>query len=526
MPPSLPRLWTGWSNFAQTTGVVASELIDLVHDAYLGDRAVRDFLLRENPAAAHAIAERLERRAAQRLVASAAQRHRPADRGGGACAVTVLRPRGACPGLSTPMPTGDGLLVRFMAAAPLRLDAFAALCAGARRYGNGTMEISARGGMQVRGLTADSAPCFAAEVAALDIAAHDGRVIASPLDDAADGLIDADALAAELRGAIAAAGLALAPKVSVGVDGGGRLHLDGVSADVRLRAISGGAACDGGATHASPSPQGGGEKRGRQRPRLWVAFRAEDGNERALGSIAPHEAAAVVVALLRAIAAHGGRSADLITAGAGALLLADFGVTGPAPPLPQRAPAEPVGRHPLRDGTLALGVAAAFGHTTADALADLAHHAAASGCRAVRPAPGRALLLIGVADANAARLADAAARIGFIVDAGDPRRRIVACPGAPACVSGLIAARAIASALVPALVSTLAPSDAGAVIHVSGCAKGCAHPAAAAVTVVGTERGCGIVRNGTARGAPSRHVAPADIAAEIGAAAIVETAHG
>jgi len=46
--------------FAQTTGAVASELFDLVHDAYLGDRAVRDFLLRENPAAARAIAARLD----------------------------------------------------------------------------------------------------------------------------------------------------------------------------------------------------------------------------------------------------------------------------------------------------------------------------------------------------------------------------------------------------------------------------------------------------------------------------------
>ena len=42
-------------DFAATTGAVSSTLIDLVHDAYLGDPAVRDFLLRENPAAARAI---------------------------------------------------------------------------------------------------------------------------------------------------------------------------------------------------------------------------------------------------------------------------------------------------------------------------------------------------------------------------------------------------------------------------------------------------------------------------------------
>ena len=47
-------------DFAETTGTVASALFDLVHDAYLGDERVRDFLMRENPQAARAIAERLE----------------------------------------------------------------------------------------------------------------------------------------------------------------------------------------------------------------------------------------------------------------------------------------------------------------------------------------------------------------------------------------------------------------------------------------------------------------------------------
>jgi cobaltochelatase CobN len=46
--------------FAETTGAVPSALFDLVHDAYLADVRVRDFLMRENPAAARAIAARLE----------------------------------------------------------------------------------------------------------------------------------------------------------------------------------------------------------------------------------------------------------------------------------------------------------------------------------------------------------------------------------------------------------------------------------------------------------------------------------
>ena len=47
-------------DFAETTDAVKSVLFDLVHEAYLADARVRDFLLRENPEAARAISERLE----------------------------------------------------------------------------------------------------------------------------------------------------------------------------------------------------------------------------------------------------------------------------------------------------------------------------------------------------------------------------------------------------------------------------------------------------------------------------------
>jgi cobaltochelatase CobN len=46
--------------FAETTGAVTGELFDLLHDAYVADPEVRDFLLRENPEAAATIAERLD----------------------------------------------------------------------------------------------------------------------------------------------------------------------------------------------------------------------------------------------------------------------------------------------------------------------------------------------------------------------------------------------------------------------------------------------------------------------------------
>jgi cobaltochelatase CobN len=47
-------------DFAETTGAVSSTLFDLVHDAYLADPRVREFLTRENPEAARLIADRLD----------------------------------------------------------------------------------------------------------------------------------------------------------------------------------------------------------------------------------------------------------------------------------------------------------------------------------------------------------------------------------------------------------------------------------------------------------------------------------
>jgi precorrin-3B synthase len=170
-----------------------------------------------------------------------------------------------------------------------------------------------------------------------------------------------------------------------------------------------------------------------------------------------------------------------------------------------------VGRHPLRDGSLALGLAFAFGHAQADALAELGRLAVAHGVRSFRPAPDRVLMLIGVPPGNASSLAAAAEQLGFVVAAADPRRRIAACPGAPACASGYIDARRIAATLAP----QLAGLRSGIAVHVSGCAKGCAHPVPAALTVVGDAQGCGLIRNGTARAAPRCHVAPAGLAVEV-----------
>ena len=396
--------------------------------------------------------------------------------------------RGACPGLSAPMATGDGLLVRFTAADGISLGAFIALCAAARAHGNGTIEISARGSLQVRGLSMRSAPAFARAVAALDIAAADGpSVIVDPLAQDPDVRVDSTGLAAAVRHAVAAAQLVLAPKVCVVLDGGGTLHLDALSADVRLRAMG---------------PV--------QAPRLHVSIAGDAASATPLGSIPPRSAADAAVGLLGVIAAHGAgaRAADVLRSKGSEPFRAAVDGIERAGALPAREPAEMIGRHALRDGSLALGIALAFGHAHADALLRLARIAGAYGARAVRPAPDRSLLLVGIAREHAEAVTASLEHQGFIVRPDDPRRRVVACPGKPACASGLLATRALAAEIAP----RLPPSR--DIIHVSGCAKGCAHPAPAALTLVGTQQGCGIIEHGDSRALPSRHVAECDIVTE------------
>jgi precorrin-3B synthase len=86
----------------------------------------------------------------------------------------------------------------------------------------------------------------------------------------------------------------------------------------------------------------------------------------------------------------------------------------------------------------------------------------------------------------------AANALGFIVDPADPRRKIVACAGAPICASGEIAARTIAPAIAEA--ARLLPD--GEIIHISGCAKGCAHPAPAPLAVFGHDGRCDVFADG------------------------------
>jgi precorrin-3B synthase len=149
----------------------------------------------------------------------------------------------------------------------------------------------------------------------------------------------------------------------------------------------------------------------------------------------------------------------------------------------------------------------------AEALAALAQAAADLGATEIRPAPGRMLLALGLTADSAATLQAKASSHGFVTDVADPRLFIAACPGAPACASGHMETRPLAEAIATQNADLL---DGSFTLHVSGCTKGCAHPAPAALTLVGGENGAGLVVNGTAGAPPSGYTAVDEAASALG----------
>jgi precorrin-3B synthase len=353
------------------------------------------------------------------------------------------------------MEAGDGWIVRLRPPlgrlTPEQARGVARLAAA---HGNGLIELSSRANLQIRGVTPTAHPALIAGLDAL------GLVDATPEVEARRNILltpfatpACDALAHALETALAEAP-PLPSKFGYAVDTGPRPALTEASADIRLERAASGA----------------------------LILRA-DGAARGR-PMTEAEAPAAVLALARWFLASGGapggrgRMARHLAGGA---VPPGEARTTPAAPL---APPPP-GRHPR--GLLA---AFAFGAFEAETLAALADTGAE-----LRLTPWRMLLCVGL---------DHAPDIpGLVTDPADPLLRVAACAGAPACPSAFAPTRPLAHALAPFV-------PGGGFLHVSGCAKGCAHPAPAPLTLVAGAQGFAPVRNGVAADRPSEPPRPAD----------------
>lgn len=366
--------------------------------------------------------------------------------------------QGWCPGALRPMMSGDGLVVRVRPqAGRLTPTQAAGIAAAARHHGNGLIDLSARGNVQLRGVSTASHPALIADLRAFGLidadAADEARrnLLVTPFADAAT-----DALAARLGAALSQMPQ-LPGKFGFAVDTGTAPVFGGIAGDIRFER-----AADGG-----------------------ILLRCEGA---ALGApVTEAEAADAAVALARWFVAAGGvsdgrgRMAALIGRGVrpeGALA----GMVAPAAAAPVAAPGL------VAEGAL---VGFAFGQMTADTLAALA------ALGPLRITPWRMVLIEGVQ--TLPKLP------GLILAADDPIRRVEACSGAPACLQALAPVRDLAARLAPDV-------PAGKLLHVSACAKGCAHPGRADLTLVATAEGFDLIRNGTAHDTPDRRaLAPTTI---------------
>jgi precorrin-3B synthase len=386
------------------------------------------------------------------------------------------------------METGDGLLARVRAPrGRLSLDQAAALAEAALRCGNGVIGLSARANLHLRGLSVRTLPDLHARLEKAGLIDGDPEVerlrniVASPLDD-----VDPEA-SFDLGPGVAMLETRLReddrlrrlpPKFSFVVDALGRLPLGDVDADVRFEA----------------SPSG----------TFAVTLAGEDALAVKCAPRETGDVAGLIANAFLALARDGEGAPRRMRAlvereGAQAIFTKAALQTKPCE-RPHRKPAlrDVMGAH-LYGAEFVVGAAAAFGEIEAARLKALIERARALNAGSLRLTPWRAFLIAGLDQHGAESLVDTMAELRLIVDAGDPRLRVAACPGAPACAHGLRPVRADATDWASVL-----PKGEDVVLHVSGCAKGCARPAATAMTVTATTSGYNLILSGRASDPPAR----------------------
>lgn len=344
---------------------------------------------------------------------------------------------GWCPGALRPMMSGDGLVVRIRAPlgrfSPDQARSVAELSA---RFGNGLLDLSARGNLQMRGVRQEDHTDLITALQSLDLVDKDGtaearrNVLLTPFWRESDL---SHRIAEQLSAALTAAtDITLPGKFGFAVDCGTAPVLRDSVADIRIE--------------NNPTP---GEPE-----LLLVADGAKMGRP-----VSETAAVREALSLARWFLAQGGapdgrgRMRHLIARRGPPETHLALRATG----VPQHSPGQ------TATGQL---VALEFGQIHAQSLAGLAN------LGAVRLTPWRMLLV-----ESQAKLADLP---GLIRDATDPRLRVHACTGKPGCLQAHAKTRPLARRLA-------AQVPPGKTLHISGCAKGCAHPAAADVTLVGQD---------------------------------------
>lgn len=206
------------------------------------------------------------------------------------------------------------------------------------------------------------------------------------------------------------------------------------------------------------------------------------------GGVFGDRARAATLVITAGIVAAGIVTAGIVSAGiVSAGIVSAGGGMRPGRAVAHRTVVGPVA---LPGGThAAFELAPPFGQLDAGMLRGLAAVAERHGTT-LGVTPWRSLLVAGVPLGAVAGIAGEVGP-GWITDPGDARLLVTTCVGAPGCASASTPTRADAAWL-----------RARAPVHLAGCAKGCAHPAAAGLTFVGRGGRYDLVRDGRAGDTP------------------------
>jgi len=358
--------------------------------------------------------------------------------------------KGWCPGALRPMMSGDGLVVRVRPiAGRLTQDQARSIAALSAAHGNGLIDVSSRANIQLRGVTEQThAPLIeglrAGGLIDADIAAESRRnIVVTPFYDEGD---QTEALAIALSDALATATtLDLPGKFGFAVDCGRVPVLTDAPADIRFERDNGGQLLlrPDGSNFGRPVTA---ETAVPEAFDLASWFIAQRGEARRMRHLTSRQECSLP------------KSFD--------------------------TPCQP-GMVRARPGATTSGllVAFAFGQIRSETLMALAD------IGALRFTPWRMVMI-----EEASSVADLPE---LITDADDSLLRVVACTGAPACSQALGETRALARSLAPL-------TQADETLHVSGCAKGCAHPGAADLTLTATNAGYDLIQHGRADADPVR----------------------
>jgi precorrin-3B synthase len=371
-----------------------------------------------------------------------------------------------CPGVLRVHEAADGGVARVRLPGGLVSAAqLAALAGAATQLGDGALELTSRGNVQLRGLAAGVEETLAgrlAPVGLLPSATHERvrNIVASPLagidtpDDLAPLVVRCDTALREVPRLSELSGRFL-----IALDDGrwdvARLDADVVAVTRGARAWVGALDVPAEQTVAAVVAVAVAflDERGAQGSAAWRVRELDGGLDR----VCRRAARAIPGARPRPVAAPPAAAP-------------------PAAAPPAAGPAEPVGAIPQADGGTALAVVAPLGRLgagQASLLADLA------GPRGLRVTPWRSVVVPDVTDLAAATAA--AAQAGFGVDAASPWYRVSSCVGRPGCAKALADVRSDATA---------GPNRwPGRQVRWSGCERRCGRPADTEIDVVATPGG-------------------------------------